>query len=107
VLLQFADGPCASVTVTHAAGEAQDTLHLFGTTGSLHIDSLNAGAIRIRTGDNERVERHPPASNLHRPLVDDFVDAVSSGRDPAVGGDMGRAVAAIEDEIYAVAPAGR
>jgi hypothetical protein len=28
-------------------------------------------------------------------------------REPAVTGEIGRAVAAIEDEIYAVAPSGR
>ena len=31
VLLRFVDGPCASVTVTHAAHERQDTLQIFGT----------------------------------------------------------------------------
>jgi predicted dehydrogenase len=107
VLLQFDGGPSASVAVTHAARESQDTLHVFATGGSVHLDSLNAGTIRVRSGDNVRVEEHPPAANVHRPLIDEFVDAVSSGRDPAVGGDMGRAVAAIEDEIYGLATAGR
>jgi predicted dehydrogenase len=107
VLLQFEDGPCAAVTVTHAAEERQDTLQVFGTRGSVHVDDLNAGALRIRTGDRSRVESHPPAANLHRPLIDDFVEALRRGREPAVTGEIGRAVAAIEDEIYAVAPSGR
>jgi predicted dehydrogenase len=52
-------------------------------------------------GKAERAESHPPAPNVHRPLVDDFVDAVRSGRAPAVDGQVGRAVAAIQDAIYA------
>jgi len=107
VLLQFDGGPIASLAVTHAARERQDTLHIFGSRGSLHVDNLNAGAIRICIGDEERIETHPPASNVHLPLIEDFVDAVFNKRDPAVGGEMGRAVAVIEDDIYALAPASR
>ena len=106
-LLEFEHGPCAAVVVTHAAHDRQDTLQVFGTRGSMQVDELNAGRLRIRAGDQERVESHPPAANLHRPLVDDFVDAVMMNREPAVTGDIGRAVSAIEDEIYAVAPSGR
>jgi predicted dehydrogenase len=107
VLLHFEQGPCAMVAVTHASHERQDTLQVFGTRGSIQVDELNAGRLRIRAGDQERVESHPPAANVHRPLIDDFVDAVRMNREPAVTGDMGRAVSAIEDQIYAVAPSGR
>jgi predicted dehydrogenase len=97
VMVRFDAGPCASVTVTHAARERQDTLHIFGTQGSIHIDDLNAGV--LRTGDRE--ELHPPAANVHLPLVEDFVEAVRTGCEPAVTGEMGRAVATITDHIYA------
>jgi predicted dehydrogenase len=106
VLLQFEPGPCASVTVTHAAHERQDTLHVFGTRGSIHVDDLNAGSVRVQT-DGSRTEMHPPAANVHLPLVEDFVDAVLTDREPAVTGETGRAVATIEDIIYAVAPSAR
>jgi predicted dehydrogenase len=103
-LIQFDGGPLGVVAVTHASRERQDTLQLFGTQGSVQIDELNAGRIRVRVGDRERVEAHPPAANVHQPLVHDFVDAVLTGREPAVTGAMGRAVADIEDQIYAAAP---
>jgi predicted dehydrogenase len=106
VLLQFESGPCASVTVTHASHERQDTLHVFGTRGSIHVDDLNAGSMRVQA-DGSRIEVHPPVANVHLPLVEDFVDAVLRDREPAVTGETGRAVAAIEDIIYAVAPAAR
>jgi hypothetical protein len=34
------------------------------------------------------------------PLIEDFVQAVLTDREPRVGGDTGRAVALIEEEIY-------
>jgi len=103
-LLQFASGASAMVAVTNAAAERLDTLDILGTRGSIHVPSLNAGNITVRTGTENRTESHPPAANVHRPLVDDFIDAVTSGRDPAVDGSAGRAVAAIQDAIYADTP---
>jgi predicted dehydrogenase len=102
VLLRFESGPCAAVVVTHASGEPQDTLHVFGTRGAIYVDDLNRGTLRVRAAGT-RIEEHPPADNVHLPLVADFVDAVRSGREPAVTGAIGRSVAAIEDVIYAVA----
>ena len=100
-LLRFDRGACAMVAVTNAASDRQDTLDVFGTHGSIRMASLNGGDLTVRIGDSERLESHPPALNLHMPLVEEFVDAVRSDRDPAVDGTTGRAVAAIQDEIYA------
>jgi len=102
VLLQFESGPCATVTVTHAAGDRQDTLDVFGTRGSIRCDNLNVGGLRIVTGDGERMEMHAPAANVHRPLIEQFVEAVAAGRAPAVDGTIGREIAAIEDQIYGI-----
>ena len=90
----------AVLNVTHAAFESQDTLDIFGTTGSLHVPVLNAGSLTVRTADGERIEEHPPHANIHLPLVDDFTRAVLEGREPAVDAEIGREVARIEDEIY-------
>jgi predicted dehydrogenase len=103
VLLQFEQGPCGAVVVTHASHDRQDTLQVFGTRGSIQVDELNAGRLRIRAGDQDRIESHPPAANVHRPLIDDFVDAVRTNREPAVTGEIGRDVSAIEDQVYSVA----
>jgi predicted dehydrogenase len=100
-LLQFESGVCASLTVTHAASEPQDTLDIFGTAGSIHVAALNAGHVRISSGAGDRVESHPPHANVHLPLVEDFVNAARTGREPAVTGDIGRTVAHLEAEIYA------
>jgi predicted dehydrogenase len=97
--LSFRGGAQAVLTVTHAAFERRDTLEVLGTEGSAQVPVLNEGLLRIVTAAGTREERHPPAANLHQPLVEDFVAAVREGRDPAVTGEAGlevsRALAAI------------
>jgi predicted dehydrogenase len=99
-LFQFESGVCATLSVSHAAREAQDTFDIFSTGGSIHISNLNAGEMRISCSEGERRETHPPDSNLHAPLIKDFVDAVLSNREPLVDGAAGRMVAAVTQQIY-------
>jgi predicted RNA-binding protein with PUA domain len=56
--------------------------------------------MRVLTRDGERVERHPNHKNIHQPLIEDFARAVLENRDPVVTGEIGRAVASIEQNIY-------
>ncbi|HBB98682.1 MAG TPA: hypothetical protein DC054_25145 [Blastocatellia bacterium] len=100
-LFQFERGACGILSVTHAGHEAQDTLDIFCSRGSLHIPVLNEGLMRVVTDKAERSETHSPDANLHAPLIRDYVAAVMNGRAPAVTGDIGRAVAEIEEQIYA------
>jgi predicted dehydrogenase len=88
------------LTVTHAAFESQDTLVIFGSRGSIHVPVLNRGQLRIVSSSGERTELHPPHANIHQPLIEDFIHAVLEDREPAVGGDVGREVARIEEIIY-------
>jgi len=99
-LLHFQGGPQAVLCVTHAAREPQDTLHVFGSEGSIHAGTLNGGEVRMSTADGERLEVLTPHTNLHQPLIDDFARAVLGGRDPRVNGLVGREVARVEAEIY-------
>lgn len=102
-LFQFERGTSATLTVAHSARESQDTLDIFGSTGSIHVPVLNAGLLRVLSESGERTESHPPAMNLHMPLIEDFSRAVLEKRNPAVDGSIGRSVAAIEDEIDHIA----
>lgn len=54
----------------------------------------------IKTNSGERVETHPTATNVHQPLIEDFVQAVLMNREPKVDGDVGRMVAEVEEKIY-------
>jgi predicted dehydrogenase len=100
-LLRFKRGACGILSVTHAAAEAKDSLNIFGSLGSIRVSILNEGKIRVIGRLGERYEAHPPDANLHAPLIEDFVEAVLTDREPRAGGGTGRAVALIEDEIYA------
>jgi predicted dehydrogenase len=99
-VLAFERGGYATLSVTHASDEPQDTLDMFFTGGSIHVAPLNDGILRLRQGGIERIEALPPAANIHAPLIEEFVDAVVAGRTPAVPGETGRVVAAIEERIY-------
>ena len=99
-LLRFERGACALLSVSHAAAEPKDSVHIFGSLGSIRVSILNKGKIRVVGKLGERYEVHPPATNLHAPLIEDFVKAVLTDREPAVSGETGRAVAIIEEEIY-------
>jgi predicted dehydrogenase len=98
--LRFQDGAEAVVAVTHAAEERRDTLQLFATAGSAHVDVLNEGGLRIVTTNGVREERHPPPANLHQPLVEDFVASVRVGGEPGVTGEVGREVSRVLAAIY-------
>jgi predicted dehydrogenase len=100
--LKFASGVRATLTVTHAAFESQDTLDIFGSQGALHIAKLNQGDLRIVTADGEQIESHPPHANIQLPSIADFTEAILLDRAPRVDGVMGREVARIEAAIYQV-----
>lgn len=98
-LFQFERGTCGVLAVSHAAREAQDTLDIVGTLGSIHVEALNAGPMTIQTSGEVRRESYPPTSNLHQPLIADFAAAVIENREPKVSGAIGRAVAEVQQAI--------
>lgn len=103
VLFRFEPGVCGLLSVSHAVAEPKDSLHIFGTLGSIRVSILNEGKLRVVGKLGERYEVHAPAANLHAPSIEDFARAVLTDREPAVSGETGRAVAMIEEEIYSQA----
>jgi len=51
----------------------------------------------------ERIENHPPAANLHEPLIADFVAAIQETRRPRVSGEDGRDVNQVIEQAYEAA----
>ena len=99
-MFRFETGLQAVLSVTHAISLPADTLDIYGSIGSIKISALNEGNISIKNQDGERIETHPPPSNLHEPLIDDFARAVVGNREPQVNGRQGRDVARVEVDIY-------
>jgi len=100
---QFESGACATLSVTHAVFEPQDTFDLFCSRGSIHVPVLNLGTMRVINEQGERVEEYPAARNIHQPLIEDFVTALIEGRSPVVFGEIGRNVAEIVERVYQTA----
>jgi predicted dehydrogenase len=99
-VFRFASGAVGQITVTHAAAEPQDTLDIYGTAGSIHVESVNRGELRIVGAFGDRLESLPPHANLHQPLIEDFVLALRKMREPGVNGETGREVQRLLDMIY-------
>ncbi|MEA1910127.1 MAG: Gfo/Idh/MocA family oxidoreductase [Spirochaetota bacterium] len=97
---RFENGATGLLTSSHAAGEPRDTLDIFGTEGSIHVSVLNDGTLTVVTGTGTRLEKHPNPANVHQPLIEDFIAAVLTDREPAVTGEMGREITRILDKIY-------
>lgn len=101
ILLEFQNGVNANLTVTHTAIEPQDTLDIFGTKGSIHVPVLNKGELKLRIGNNEIIEQHPPHPNFHLPLIEEFTEAVLQDKNPTITGETGREINRIIEEVYA------
>jgi predicted dehydrogenase len=100
--MQFENGVCAGLTVTHAAARPQDSLDIYGTHGSIHIPVLNSGEITIKIESEVHKELRPPATNFHEPLIEDFANSVLHNKEPEVGGKCGRDVASMIEAIYSI-----
>jgi len=100
-LFEFENGAHGFLSAVHSAFEDKDTFDVYGTKGTMYVENLNRGALRVITEKGERFEELPPHANLHAPLIDDFSQAVLQDRQPGVTGDMGRAVTEVLDKIYA------
>jgi predicted dehydrogenase len=98
--LEFASGLVATLTVSHAVMEPRDTFVVWCSEGSVSTKVLNEGKLIVRSRNGERAESHEPARNIHQPLIEDFVRAIIDDRQPSVTGEIGRAVAEVEEEIY-------
>jgi predicted dehydrogenase len=97
--LKFEGGTVATLTIAHSAREPKDTLDVFGSDGSIHVPVLNEGRLTVTTTDGDREEFHPPATNIHQPLIEDFAISVLEDREPIVSGEIGLGVAEIEEQM--------
>jgi 1,5-anhydro-D-fructose reductase (1,5-anhydro-D-mannitol-forming) len=99
-VFQFDNGAQGVLSVSHAAQEPQDTLMLFGTTGTARIPVLNSGNITVSNEAGEQVADYAPHKNVHQPLIEDFIDAIANNRGPKVDGRLGLDVNRVLEDIY-------
>lgn len=83
-LIGYDRGVQAVVDVRWNSRVTRDELRIIGTEGELDLTPLNGPGLRLKVqgiGDSE--ENYPTHTNVHLPLIEDFVDAVLDGRPPA------------------------
>ena len=78
VLVEYAGGVRGMVDARWHSRVERDGCRIVGTDGVLDLEPLNGPILRTPTGDLEL----PAPSNLHFPLVEDFVTAILEGRKP-------------------------
>jgi 1,5-anhydro-D-fructose reductase (1,5-anhydro-D-mannitol-forming) len=76
VLMGFSGGVHAVVDVRWNSRLARDQFRIIGESGEINLDSLNGPELRIDTGAGRRTEMLPTHTNIHFPIVENFVDAV-------------------------------
>jgi predicted dehydrogenase len=99
-LFEFQNETRAVLAVSRAVEEAQDSLDIYGSAGSIHVPVLNKGTLSVFTAAGTRTEKHPPHPNLHLPYVGAVAEAFLENREPPVPGETGLRVAEIIEEIY-------
>ncbi len=75
VLLEYEGGVHAVVDVRWNSRVHRDQFRIIGSEGDIVLDPLNGPEMLV----NGQVEERPPHSNLHYPLVHNFVNAVLDG----------------------------
>jgi predicted dehydrogenase len=103
--LELVSGAVATIVATTAAAEGQPRrLEIIGSRGSLTL----VGDDLIDPGGSPRPERQPENASspvvsdvsAHQRIIEDFVDAVRSGRPPVCSGREGRRSVAVVEAIY-------
>ena len=82
VMIDYAEGVRGVVDVRWHSKVKRDECRIRGTEGEMDLSPLN-GPELIYPGGRENI---PPHSNLHYPIVDNFVDAVLSKTAPLASG---------------------
>lgn len=112
-VLRFSNGALGMIesSVTIYPKNLEETLNIFGATGTAVIGGVAVNRIeswRFADGvDSEEAilaeQQADPASvygHGHKPLISDFIEAVRTGREPAVSGSEGRKALEIILAIY-------
>lgn len=100
VSMRFASGVHGLVQCFFSAKIDPDRFTIIGTDGQLVSQPLNSGQLEITTSSGTSVESHPPQKNFCVPLIDDFVAAIQSDRQPVVSGELGRATNQVIAQAY-------
>jgi predicted dehydrogenase len=78
-LIEYAGGMRGVIDVRWTSRILRDQFRIVGTDGELNLDPLNGPGLTLTTATSTRMEQLPPYSNVHFPIVENFVSAVLDG----------------------------
>jgi predicted dehydrogenase len=82
-LLCYADGPQVTASFSWASKAWRHEFEIVGTEAKLNWLPYDTGPVAKTVGRQTENLDLPSADNVHQPLVDDFVQAIREGREPA------------------------
>jgi predicted dehydrogenase len=104
ILLKFADGSIGIHSTLLCSKPRRDMAHIDGTDGRIMIDALefSSGSLKLETESGiEEIAVEPlVAPYFDLPMIDDFVDAVRTDREPVCDGLTGYKVQAVVDAAF-------
>jgi predicted dehydrogenase len=104
ILLKFADGSIGIHSTLLCSKPRRDMAHIDGTDGRIMIDALefSSGSLKLETesGIEETAVEPLVAPYFDLPMIDDFVDAVRTDREPVCDGLTGYKVQAVVDAAF-------
>ena len=100
VALRHVSGVQSFVGAYHTIGPPADELEVFGTAGKIVLETLNSGRLQITENGRARTLDRPPHENLHLPLLENFGEAIRTGREPRVTGRTGRLTSLVLEAAY-------
>jgi predicted dehydrogenase len=90
VSIQFANRVSAHLDQSWCSRVPEDSIALHGTHGSAFVPDLEGTTLTVQVGnETERIVAEPRAPHTHRPLVTDFVRALSENRPVGCSGADG------------------
>ncbi|MEO9591936.1 Gfo/Idh/MocA family protein [Rhodopirellula bahusiensis] len=90
LLMQFKNGVHGVLQTYFGTVNTPDRLEVIGTAGRVTIEDLNGGELNWFHSEGVTQESHPPAENLHAPLIEDFTLSLEQKRDPKINGSRGK-----------------
>ena len=106
VALEMPDGAQISGAFAWSCGAWRHEFELVGSQARVSWQPFDSGKVIITAGRDIRELDLPPAANVHLPLVEDFVEAVRTGRSPACPLAEAARTNALLDAVYAAASTG-
>lgn len=99
-LLKFGNNCLANIASHHSVEEPRDTLEIYGTAGSIHVENLNKGIYSINKAGKIVDDICHPLENAHAPLIANFCKSVREETEPAITGESALKTTEILDSVY-------